>query len=63
MKVKIDEEDFARAVAEDLLWSAEHAEDKRTRKALYRAAAYYMTFDQVQAVFGRKKAEEYFDEC
>ena len=62
MKVDIDLP--AEAIAEDLLWHASQDDcSKKLRKALHRVAAYYMTFDQVQAVFGRKKAEEYFDEC
>lgn len=62
MKVKIDEEEFGRAVAEDLLWSAENAEDKRTRKALYKAAVYYMTYPECVKYFGEEQTREYWDE-
>ncbi len=62
MQIKIDEEAFSKLVAEDLLWSAENAEDKRVRKACRRAAVYYMTYDQCVAYFGEAKAREYWDE-
>ncbi len=58
MQIKIDEEDFSRVVAEDLLWSYEHAHDKKLRKALRRAAVYYMTYPQCVEYFGREKTEE-----
>ena len=63
MEVKIDEEDFTKAVAESLLWSAEHAETKKLRKALYRAAVYYMTYPECVKYFGEEQTREYWDEC
>ena len=62
-RVKVDEDWFSEAVAEDLLWHAQHAESAVLRKAAVRMAAYYMTFDQVAQYMGSKEAaEEYFNE-
>lgn len=58
---ELDEDDFARAVAQDLLWSAEHAESKKARKACRRAAVYYMTYEDTVAYFGEEKAREYWN--
>ena len=63
MKVKLDEEDFSRAIAEDLLWNAQHVDNKKLRKALYRSATYYMTYDQCVEYFGEEQTREYWDEC
>jgi hypothetical protein len=62
VKVKLDEDDFARAVAQDLLWSAEHAESKKVRKACFRAAVYYMTYEETVEYFGEERAMEYWYE-
>lgn len=62
MKVEVDDEDFNRAVAEDLLWNYEHVETKKLRKALKTAALYYMTYDQIFDYFGKEEADEHFSE-
>jgi hypothetical protein len=63
MKVKIDEEALTEALAASLLWSAEHAESKKLRKALYRSASYYMTYPECVKYFGEEQTREYWDEC
>jgi len=59
--VEVDEDGFSRLVAEDLLWSAENAEEADIQKACLKAALYYMTFEQVAQYLGSaEEAEEYF---
>jgi hypothetical protein len=62
MIVKIDDHAVSKLVAESLIESAQDAVGKKDRKALYRAAAYYMTFQEGVAFFGVEKAREYWDE-
>ena len=60
-KVKIDDDDFARAVAEDLLWHYAYEPEKKLRKALLRVAFFYMTFPEVAEYLGsEEEAREYF---
>jgi len=49
MEIKLDVCDyqFARMVAQDLLWHAEHTDEKKDRYALLRVAYYYMTHDEI----------------
>ena len=61
MEIKIDEEWFSGAVAADLLWNSENAECLKMRKAAFKVATYYMTFEQVAQYLGSvDEAEEYF---
>jgi len=60
-RVKVDEDWFSEAVAEDLLWHAQYAESPKLRKAAFKVATYYMTFEQVAQYLGSvDEAEEYF---
>ena len=61
MEIKVDEEWFSAAVAADLLWNSENAESPKLRKAAFKVATYYMTFEQVAQYLGSvDEAEEYF---
>lgn len=59
-KLEVDDEVWSTMVAEDMLWHAEHSEDKKVRKACRRVAAYYMTYEQCVKYFGREEADEFF---
>ena len=59
--ILVDDDSFGEGVAADLLWHAEHAEQKHMREACLTAAFYYMTFDQVAQYLGSvEEAGEYF---
>ena len=63
MKVDVDNEGLTAAVAEDLLWHAEHAEGPKMRAACLKVAFYHMTFDQVAQYLGcTEAAEEVFND-
>lgn len=60
--VRVDEDWFSDAVAEDMLWHSKHAEDPKTRKAALRMALYYMTYEEaVQYLGSKEEAEEYWN--
>ena len=49
-------------MAQELIWEAEHCEEKKTRKALFRAAAYFMTYSECVEYFGPEQTERYWSE-
>ncbi len=52
---------FEEAIAKDLLWQSENADNDRAQEALMIAAFHYMTFEQVAKYLGSGNlAEEYF---
>jgi hypothetical protein len=60
IQIRVSEEQLESLVRDTLLESAEICEDKKARKALLRAAAYYMTYDETVEHFGKRRADEYW---
>ncbi len=57
MKIEIADEAFSKVIAEDLLWSLEHAEEPRVRKAAKVMAMYYMTYRESVSYFGQEETD------
>lgn len=60
IQIGVSEEQLESLVRDTLLRSAEICEEKKTRKALLRASAYYMTYDETVEKFGQRRADEYW---
>lgn len=59
--IPVSEEQFEMQVGWVLARAARYAQNKKRRKSLERSAVYFMTWDEAQKVFGRKKAKKLWE--